>query len=91
MPNNPSAAKRLRQNKVRTVRNRSIKSALKTHVKKVLTIANGGSVETAENDFKTAVKKLDKASSKGVIHKNKAARQKSRMQRALKAAKDSGK
>jgi small subunit ribosomal protein S20 len=90
MPNNQSAAKRLRQSKVRTARNRSIKSALKTHVKKVISVTSANKSADAEADFKAAAKRLDKASAKGVIHKNKAARQKSRMQRALKAAKNAG-
>jgi small subunit ribosomal protein S20 len=90
MPNNPSAAKRLRQSKVRTARNRSIKSALKTHVKKVVSATIAGKLDDAESNFRVAAKKLDQASSKGVIHKNKAARQKSRMQRAMKAAKNVG-
>lgn len=90
MPNNASAAKRLRQSKVRTSRNRSIKSALKTHVKKVLSATSSNKADGAAEDFKSAARKLDQASAKGVIHKNKAARQKSRMQRALKAAKNAG-
>lgn len=90
MPNNPSSAKRLRQSVVRTARNKSIKSSLKTHIKKVLKAVSGGDVASAENEFKVAAKKLDQAGSKKVIHKNAAARQKSRMQRAIKTAKKSG-
>lgn len=90
MPNNASSAKRLRQSKVRTARNRSIKSALKTQVKKVLKAVSGGDVSGAENEFKVAAKKLDQAGSKRVIHKNTAARQKSRLQRAIKSAKQTG-
>ena len=86
MPNSASSAKRLRQSKVRATRNKSIKSALKTAVKKVLKDVTAASATTAD-DFKTAAKKLDQAGSKSVIHKNKAARLKSRMQRAMKAAK----
>lgn len=89
MPNKQSAAKRLRQSKVRTTRNRSVKSSLKTHIKKVLKAVTGGDVAGAENEYKVAAKKLDQAGSKKVIHKNVAARQKSRMQRAIKSAKKS--
>jgi small subunit ribosomal protein S20 len=89
MPNSPSASKRLRQTKVRTEQNKSIKSAMKTQIKKVLTAATGGDVATAETEFRLAAKKLDQAGAKNVIHKNAAARQKSRLQRAIKAAKAS--
>jgi len=87
MPNNPSTAKRLRQTKTLTERNKSIKSAMKTQVKKVLAAAEAGQIESAEAEFKVAAKKLDKAGAAKVIHKNAAARQKSRLQRAIKSAK----
>ncbi len=87
MPNNPSTAKRLRQTKTLTERNKSIKSAMKTQVKKVLAAAEAGQIESAEAEFKVASKKLDKAGAAKVIHKNAAARQKSRLQRAIKTAK----
>ena len=87
MPNNPSTEKRLRQTKTRTERNKSIKSAMKTQVKKVLAAAESGQIENAEAEFKVAAKKLDKAGAAKVIHKNAAARQKSRLQRAIKSAK----
>ena len=88
MPNNPSTAKRLRQTKVRTERNKSITSAMKTQMKKVLKSAADGDVETAETEYKLAAKKIDRAGAKKVIHLNKAARAKSRLQRAIKAAKN---
>lgn len=87
MPNNPSSEKRLRQNKVRQSRNKSIKSAMKTQMKKVVTAAEAGDIETAEAEFKLAAKKLDRAGAKRVIHKNAAGRQKSRLQRVIKKAK----
>ena len=89
MPNSPSASKRLRQNKVRQARNKAIKTAVKTQLKKVLAAAQAGAVEKAETEYKLAAKKLDRAGAKGVIHKNAAGRQKSRLQRAIKAAKAS--
>jgi small subunit ribosomal protein S20 len=88
MPNNPSSEKRLRQNKVRRDRNKAIKSAMKTQVKKVLVAADAGDIETAEAEFKVAAKKLDRAGAKKVIHKNVAGRQKSRLQRVIKKAKN---
>ena len=87
MPNNASTEKRLRQTKVRTERNKAIKSAMKTQMKKVLQSAADGDVATAETEYKLAAKKIDRAGSKKVIHLNKAARAKSRLQRAIKAAK----
>ena len=87
MPNTASAKKRLRQDKVRQLRNKSIKSAVKTQVKKVLSSALEGNVETAEELYKEAARKLDRAGAKNVIHPNAAGRQKSRLQRAIKKAK----
>ncbi|MGB1928080.1 MAG: 30S ribosomal protein S20 [Mariniblastus sp.] len=89
MPNTASASKRLRQTKVRQARNKATKTAMKTQVKKVLSLASEGNVEQAEVEFKVAAKKLDRAGAKGVIHKNAAGRQKSRLQRAIKKAKNS--
>ena len=89
MPNSPSACKRLRQNKVRQAHNKAIKTAMKTQLKKVLSHAQAGEVEKAETEYKLAAKKIDRAGAKGIIHKNAAGRQKSRLQRAIKAAKAS--
>ena len=87
MPNCKSAEKRLRQNKVRQARNKSIKSAVKTQIKKVTTAIEAGDVAGAEDLFKVAAKKLDQAGAKNVIHRNAAARRKSRLQNAIKKAK----
>ncbi len=87
MPNSRSAAKRLRQSEKRNDRNKSIKSAVKTQIKKVLAAAESGNVETAETEFRAAAKKLDRAGANNIIHKNAAARQKSRLQKAIKKAK----
>ena len=89
MPNTRSASKRLRQDKVRMTRNKSIKSSLKTQIKKVEQAAKSGDVETAETEFRLAAKKLDRAGAHSVIHKNASARQKSRLQRIIKSAKQS--
>ena len=88
MPNSQSAAKRLRQDKVRQARNKAVKSAMKSQIKKVVAATEAGDVETAEAEFKLAAKRLDRAGTKGVIHKNAAGRKKSRLQRAIKAAKN---
>lgn len=87
MPNTKSAKKRLRQDKVRRANNRSVKSAMKTQIKKVTTAVDAGDFETADKEFVLAVKKLDKAGAHNVIHKNTAARYKSRLAKRIKAAK----
>lgn len=89
MPNTASASKRLRQAKVRQARNKAIKTSMKTQIKKVLTLVQDGEVEKAEVEYKLAAKKLDRAGAKGVIHKNAAGRKKSRLQHAIKTAKNS--
>ena len=89
MPNTASAKKRLRQNEVRRAHNRSLKSAVRTQMKKVIAAAEAGDIATAEEEYKTAARKLDQASSKGVFHKNSTARKKSRLQRLIKKAKAS--
>ena len=87
MPNCKSAEKRLRQNVVRKARNKSVKTAVKTQIKKVLAAAESGDVSAAEDEYKIAAKRLDKAGARNIIHRNAAARQKSRLQRAIKKAK----
>jgi small subunit ribosomal protein S20 len=87
MPNIASAKKRLRQSLVRRAKNRAVKSALKTECKKVVAALKDGSVEKAEGEFRTAAKKLDQAASKGVIHRNAAARTKSRLSAKIRTAK----
>ncbi len=89
MPNNKSAEKRLRQNKVRNARNKAIKSSIKTQVKKVVAAIEAGDASAAEEQFKLVAKKLDKAGARNVIHRNAAARKKSRLQQAIKKAKSS--
>ncbi len=88
MPNSKSAEKRLRQNKVRHARNKATKSAVKTQIKKVVAAVENGDIATAENEFKLAARKLDRAGARNVIHRNAAARQKSRLQHAIKKVKD---
>ncbi len=90
MPNTKSAIKRLKQSEVRRMRNKSIKSRTKTEIKKVLAAIESGDVAAAEAQYKVAAKQLDKSASSNVIHKNAAGRQKSRMQRLIKAAKNAG-
>jgi small subunit ribosomal protein S20 len=87
MPNSKSAKKRLRQSLVRRARNRAYKSALKTQVRKVRDEIAAGNLEAGETEFRVAAKRVDKAAAAGVVHPNLAARVKSRLSAALKAAK----
>ena len=87
MPNSTSAKKRLRQNEVRRARNRSVKSSVRTQLRKVRTAIDAGDIESSEKEFRTAVKKLDQAAAKNVIHANRAGRTKSRLAKAIKAIK----
>ena len=87
MPNTKSAKKRLRQDKVRKLNNKSAKSAVKTQVKKVVAAIDANDVATAESEYVKAARKLDKAGSKNVLHKNTVARRKSRIQKRIVAAK----
>ncbi len=76
MPNIKSAKKRVTVSKTRAARNKSRNSALKTAMKKANTAAAEGAPET-EALVKEAIKKVDQAAAKGLIHKNNAARKKS--------------
>jgi small subunit ribosomal protein S20 len=90
MPTTTSAKKRLRQNLVRRDRNRAVKSALKTQVRKVREAVTAGNAAKAEEEFRAAGKQLDRQGARNVIHRNKAARIKSRLQKAIKKAKQAG-
>ncbi|HJT34231.1 MAG TPA: 30S ribosomal protein S20 [Pirellulales bacterium] len=87
MPNTKSAKKRLRQSLVRRTRNRATKSLLKTMVKKVRESIAEGDVAGGEQNLRAATQKLDQAAARRVIHRNAAARVKSRLSAAIKAAK----
>jgi small subunit ribosomal protein S20 len=87
MPNIQSAKKRLKQNLVRRERNRATKRSLSTECRKVLGALAAGNVELATTELKVAAKKLDRAAARKVIHRNAAARTKSRLSARIKAAK----
>jgi small subunit ribosomal protein S20 len=78
MPNIKSMKKDLKRNAKKHERNTSTKSALKTFIKKART----ASTEESASAVALAVKKLDKAAERGIIHKNQAARRKSRLMKA---------
>jgi small subunit ribosomal protein S20 len=76
-----SQIKRNKQNETRRLRNKAVKSEIKTRVKSAVTAAEAGTPDLAAT--KLAIKRIDKAASKGVIHKNQAARRKSRLMKRL--------
>ncbi len=84
MANNKSALKRIKTSAVRTARNRRIKSTVKTAIKNLQETA-AKSPEEARESLVKAQKTLDKAVSKGVLHKNNAARKKSRLAKKINA------
>lgn len=77
MPNIKSAKKRVLVNKTKALQNQMFKSALKTTVKKYDAALAAGNKADARAAYKDAVKMIDIAASKGIIHKNAAARKKS--------------
>ena len=84
MANIKSQKKRILTNAKRQERNKAVKSELRTRVKNALATAG---TETNDEDLRLALKRLDMAAAKGIIHKNQAARRKSRLMRQLNAAK----
>ncbi|MBX3416994.1 MAG: 30S ribosomal protein S20 [Pirellulaceae bacterium] len=88
MPNIKSAKKRMKQSRVRNVRNRSIKGELRTLTRKVHTALAAGNLEEAVANLRVVSKRLDQAGSKKTIHKNSAARHKSRLSHAVAVAKN---
>ncbi|MEG0876574.1 MAG: 30S ribosomal protein S20 [Oscillospiraceae bacterium] len=79
MPNIKSAAKRDRTAKVRNAQNRSVKTLLRTDIKKFDAAIAEGDHETAVSAYKVAVKAVDQAAAKHLIHKNCAANKKSKL------------
>ena len=87
MPNTLSAKKNLRQNISRRGRNRAVKTFMRSQVIELRKLIASGDLEASEAQFKVAVKKLDQAAAKSIIHPNKAARTKSRLSKAIKSLK----
>jgi len=83
LPNTRSAKKRLRQNEKRRLRNRWFRGRAKTFIKKSRQAIERGDVEQARYFAQLAVKALDKAAAKGIVHPNNAARRKSRLLKHL--------
>lgn len=87
MANHKSALKRIRQNLKRREYNRTFRSRTRTFVKKARTLQAGKNLTVAEEATRLAIQELDRAASRGVIHKRNAARRKSRLMKQLHALK----
>ncbi len=87
MANIKSQKKRIKTAEKSRQRNRAVRSELKTYVKAVRTAVDAGDVEAAQEAANKACRKLDKAASKGIIHKNQAAERKSGVQKLVNSMK----
>ena len=85
MANIKSQIKRNRQNEARRLRNKAVRTRLRTEVKKVRTAAEEGRTDEAMQQLRETSRLLDKAAAKGVIHRNTAARRKSELARTVAA------
>ena len=85
MANSPQARKRARQAEKRRAHNASLRSLVRTNIKKVVAAVNTGDADQAKAAYAAAVPVIDRMADKGIIHKNKAARHKSRLNAQVKA------
>jgi len=85
MANSKQAAKRAKQSVKRRGTNVSLRTTLRTSIKKVTKAIEGGDAKAADTALRTETSTLDKIARKGIIHKNKAARHKSRLAAKVKA------
>ncbi len=85
MANSPSARKRARQSEDRRQHNASLRSMVRTSIKKVVKAIDAKDIEAAKAAYTAAVPVIDRMADKGIIHKNKAARHKSRLNAQIKA------
>jgi len=83
--NSPQAKKRARQNDKARIHNASLRSMVRTYLKKVVAAIEAGDAEAAQAAYTAAVPVIDRMADKGIIHKNKAARHKSRLNAQVKA------
>ena len=83
MPQRKTALKSLRVDKKKRLHNLKIKTELKKAIKKFLSLISAKKLEEAKQSFKEVIVKLDKAVHKGIVHKNTAARKKSRFSKKL--------
>ncbi|MEH6651029.1 MAG: 30S ribosomal protein S20 [Motiliproteus sp.] len=85
MANSAGSKKRARQAETRRNHNASLRSMARTYLKKVLTAIEAGDKEAAQAAYATAMPAMDSAASKGIFHKNKVSRHKSRLNAQIKA------
>lgn len=85
MANSAQARKRARQNDKQRMHNASLRSTLRTAIKKVIKSIEGGDKAVAQSAYQASVAVIDSIADKNIIHKNKAARHKSRLSGAIKA------
>jgi len=85
LANSPQAKKRAKQSEVRRQRNVAMRSKVRTSIKNIIKAIDNGDKEAASAAFKAAVPVIDSMATKGVMHKNKAARHKSRLNAQIKA------
>ena len=85
MANSPQAKKRARQAEKRRQHNASLRSMVRTSIKKVIAAIDDGNAEEATSAYAAAVPIIDRMADKGIIHKNKASRHKSRLNAKVKA------
>jgi small subunit ribosomal protein S20 len=85
LANIKSQIKRNRQNEKRRLRNRNARGMTRSAVKIARTVIETGEMESAQNSVRSAISALDKATQKGILHKNNAARRKSRLMKRLAA------
>jgi small subunit ribosomal protein S20 len=83
--NSPQAKKRARQAETRRNNNASLRSMVRTYIKKVIAAIATGNYESAQAAFVEAAPVIDRVADKGIVHKNKAARIKSRLNAKVKA------
>lgn len=88
MPNTKSAKKRLRQNHAQRELNRSRRTTLRTQIRKVREAVSAGDKDASSTHLKVALRALDRAAARGLIHANKAARTKSRLNKLVKSTND---
>ena len=85
MANSPQSKKRARQAEKRRNHNASMRSMVRTYLKRVIAAISSGDASAAQTAYNDAVPVIDRMADKGVIHKNKAARHKSRLNAQVKA------
>ena len=85
MANSPSAIKRAKQAAKRSNQNASMRSMVRTYIKNVVKAIEANDLEKAKAAYTVAVPVIDRMADKGIIHKNKAARNKSRLNQRIKA------